>query len=77
MKFGRVRYKVIMFHNERLGLKSYDLMDRFRLSENGRKTSVGKKKRRVGVPMMASNRTHASGGPETSDRGYSGRLPRF
>lgn len=29
IKFGRVRYKVIMFHNEKVGLKSYDVMNRF------------------------------------------------
>jgi hypothetical protein len=28
VKFGRVRYKIIMYHNEKVGLRQYDLMNR-------------------------------------------------
>jgi len=77
IKFGRVRYKVIMFHNERLGLKQYDVMNRFLQSESGKKYPSGKRKRKVRVPTMASsNRTYGSA-PETTDRAVSGLLPRF
>ena len=82
IKFGRVRYKVIMFHNERLGLKAYDVMHRFHQSEPNKKFLVPKKKRKVRVPTMVSNRTYASGasgGPETTDRApsVSARMPRY
>jgi hypothetical protein len=76
IKFGRVRYKVILFHNERLGLKAYDVMHRFAQSESTKKYPTAKRKRKVRVPTMASNRTYGSG-PETTDRAASARLPRY
>lgn len=76
IKFGRVRYKVILFHNERLGLKAYDIMHRFAQSENQKKYPTAKRKRKVRVPTMVSNRTYGSG-PETTDRAASARLPRY
>lgn len=76
IKFGRVRYKVILFHNERLGLKAYDVMHRFAQSESTKKYPSVKRKRKVRVPTMVSNRTYGSG-PETTDRAASARLPRY
>lgn len=76
IKFGRVRYKVINFHNERLGHKAFDVMNRFQQSDGIKRSFAGKRRRKVRVPTMVSNRTIASG-PETTDRATSARLPRY
>lgn len=40
VKFGRVRYKVIMTNNDRDGVKQYDVMNRF---NNGKQTNTKQK----------------------------------
>lgn len=48
IKFGRVRYKVIMINNEKDGLQEYSLLDRFGRS---RFQKIGEKRRgKAGTP---------------------------
>ena len=46
IKFGRVRYKVIVVNNEKDGLQEYSLLDRFQRSRFQKKD--GKKRRKSG-----------------------------
>ena len=74
IKFGRVRYKIIMFHNRGCGFKTYDILDRFKGSETDRKLSARKNKRKV--KKEPSNRNVVSG--LSSERIQNvANLPRF
>lgn len=79
VKFGRVRYKVIMMHSKRKGLQQYNITDRFPRAQQGKeRRSSGAFRRRSRDARASMGSGVSLGDPENSERvATQVNLPRF